>query len=202
MSPEIRIAGGRFKGRRLTSFGGTYRPTAAIVKKSLFDILGEDIESSRFLDLFAGSGAVGLEALSRGAGFVCFVESDPARAAVVRKNLDALGVEGSWTELFICDYSQALRKLGKRAGSFNIVYVDPPYKGTVPRRILADIVASRVLDSDGVVVFETARRDVRRLLENAPIELYPLRERALGGSALVFFRWRNKTPAETDTPQT
>jgi len=186
----MRIGGGTWKGRKISSFGGGYRPTSGIVKKSLFDTLGEGIEGSRFLDVFAGAGAVGLEALSRHADFVCFIENDNSRVNVLKRNLEKLGVEQGLWEILALDYSRALGLLRDRGETFDYLFVDPPYDGPPPQRILGDIVASRTLAEDGVVVFEAARKVGRSLLENAPVELYPLRERLLGGTALIFFRWR------------
>jgi len=188
----MRIGGGIWKGRVISTFGGGYRPTAGIVKKSLFDILAVELEGSRFLDLFAGSGAVGLEALSRGADFVCFVENSPSRANVLRKNIERLNGEQGGTEVLAMDYAYALQALMKRREIFDIIYVDPPYSGVVLSRILGDIAASRILDSDGLIVYESARKDIRKILETMPEELYPLRERDLGGTALIFIRWRGR----------
>jgi 16S rRNA (guanine966-N2)-methyltransferase len=190
MSPEMRIGGGIWKGRKIYSFGSGYRPTSGIVKKSLFDTLAEGIGGSRFLDLFAGCGAVGLEALSRSAELVCFIENDNSRVNVLKRNLEKLGVEQGLWEILALDYSRALGLLRDRAETFDYIFADPPYDGPPPQRILGDIVASRILAGDGVVVYEAARKDGKSLLESAPVELYPLRERLLGGTALIFFRWR------------
>ncbi len=92
---SLRIIGGRYRGRRLYSLRGkATRPTPEIVREALFNILGEGVAGSRFLDLFAGTGAVGLEALSRGAARVTFVEKSPAAQAVLRRNLSLLDCEG------------------------------------------------------------------------------------------------------------
>ncbi len=198
MSPEMRIIGGAYKGRKITSLGEGYRPTTAIIKRSLFDTLGPDIEGSRFLDLFAGCGAIGLEALSRGAGFVCFVEREITRVASISRNLDKLGIEDNRFELLGFDYSNALSKLRDRNEIFDYIYTDPPYEGTEPKRILGDISTSKVLAEDGIIVYETARRDTRRIAEAVPRSLWPLKERTHGGTALVFLRWREQTDSGTE----
>ena len=190
MSPELRIIAGIFKGRKISSVASGYRPTAAIVKKSLFDMLGEDVRDSRFLDLFSGTGAVGLEALSRGAGFVCFVENDWSRIKVLNENLKKLEIDSGSFEIMGRDYIPALQQMKDTGETFDIIYIDPPYHGTIPRRILGDVVTSKVLAEDGLIVYEAARNDSREILTTAPGELYPLKERDHGGTALLFFRWR------------
>lgn len=191
MSPEIRIGGGTWKGRKIYTFSGGYRPTTALVKKSLFDTIGVEIEGSRFLDLFAGAGAVGIEALSRGASFVTFIENDLARIKILERNMERLEIERKSVEILPMDYSYALTKLRGREVSFDFIYTDPPYDVTVPQRILGNIVASRVLAEDGLLIYETVRNDVRDILEKAPQEIYPVRERDHGGTALLIFRWRD-----------
>jgi 16S rRNA (guanine966-N2)-methyltransferase len=190
MSPEIRIGGGCYKGRPISSFAGNYRPTAAIVKKSLFDTLGDDIDDSRFLDLFAGCGAVGLEAISRDAGFVCFVDNNAARVAALRKNLQRLEVPREAWEIIAADFSSALHLLRERSARFDFIYVDPPYNEMVPRRILGDLVTSNALADDGLIIFEASKQSAGSVAQSTPEELYPIRERMLGGTALIFFRWR------------
>jgi 16S rRNA (guanine966-N2)-methyltransferase len=192
MSPEIRIGGGCYRGQRISSSSGDYRPTTGIVKKSLFDILAESVEGSRFLDLFAGCGAVGLEALSRGAEYVCFVDNSISRCAILRKNLERLRAPQQTVDIISKDYVTALQLLSERSARFDFVYCDPPYEDTVPARVLGDIVAAQVLADDGLLVYESARRDVRRVVDSTPDMLYPVRERMFGSTALVFFRWRNR----------
>jgi 16S rRNA (guanine966-N2)-methyltransferase len=190
MKAEIRIGGGEFKGRRIYSSGGDYRPTTAIVKKSLFDTIAEDVDNCRFLDLFAGCGAVGLEALSRGAEYVCFVDNDLARIDVLKKNIELLKIPKSSTKILGMDYSEALHLLRSRSERFDFIYVDPPYSGSPSVRILGDLSAAQVLDEDGLIIYESIKKDARKIAESAPETLYPTRERVLSGTALISFRWR------------
>ena len=191
MSPGIHITGGEFKGRRLKSPKG-YRPTTAIVKRSFFDSLAGEIGDSNFLDLFAGAGAIGLEALSRGAKFVCFVEDSISRSTIIFKNLDMLGIGTDRAEVLPFDYIQAFEKLRDRNRKFDIIYSDPPYEEIMPVNILAYAVSSGVLDSDGTLVFETRSKGVRELLDKTPDSLYPYKQKIQGETALVFFRYRVK----------
>ena len=195
MNHGMKIAGGFYKGRRIETRSPGLRPTSALVKKSLFDTLGEDIVAARFLDLFAGSGAVGLEALSRGADYVCFVEKDPSRVNLIRRNIASLGVPSHAVEIFATDYGLALQTLRERGTKFHVIYADPPYGEIIPRRILADIVSAGVLADDGVIIYEARRPEAKMIIHSAPEMLYPLRERGLGSTSLVFFRLaREHTP--------
>ncbi|MFH1675656.1 MAG: 16S rRNA (guanine(966)-N(2))-methyltransferase RsmD [bacterium] len=198
MSPGIHITGGEFKGRKLKSPSKGYRPTTAIVKRSFFDSLAAEIENANFLDLFAGAGAIGLEALSRGVGYVCFIEENFSRSDMILKNLEMLGISPDRAEVLPFDYIRALEKLKDRNMKFDIIYTDPPYEEIMPVNILAYVVSSGVLDSEGTMVFETGSKGVRELLHAAPDELYPYRQNIKGDTALVFFRHRGKT-AITDS---
>lgn len=118
----MRIVAGKFKGRRLSAPAGrATRPTADRVREALFSILGP-LDGQRVLDLFAGSGALGIEALSRGAAAAVFVDSDQRAVAAIRRNLDALGAEAA---VHRRDALAFLR--GQRDGSFDLVFLDPPY---------------------------------------------------------------------------
>jgi 16S rRNA (guanine966-N2)-methyltransferase len=192
VSPEIRIGGGAWKGRKIKTISGDYRPTTGIIKKSFFDSIGGDIEGSRFLDLFAGTGAMGTEALSHGAEFVIFIEKEYRQVNVIEKNMKSLGADQKLFEIIAMDYAYALSKLRERNLRFDLVYADPPYEGFVPRQVLGNIVTSRVLADDGLLVYETSSRRVREILENVPEELYPVKERVHGGTALLQFRWSDK----------
>lgn len=117
----MRIVAGTFKGRRLQAPRGTgTRPTADRVREALFSILG-DVGGALVLDLYAGSGALGIEALSRGAESALFVERDPRAVAAIERNLASLGVEAPVVR------QEVLRFLGRAEGTFDLVFCDPPY---------------------------------------------------------------------------
>lgn len=191
MSPEIRIGGGDWKGRKVRTILGDYRPTTGIIKKSLFDSISGDINDARFLDLFAGTGAVGIEALSRGAEFAAFVENEWAQIRALQQNLNNLDADRNSYEIVAMDYAYALSKLRERDVRFDFIYADPPYGAILPRQVLGNIAASGVLDDDGLLIYEASVKEVRDILETVPEELYPVRERKHGGTALLVFRWRN-----------
>ena len=198
MSPELKIIGGKWRNRKISTMSGAYRPTTGIVKKSLFDILGADIVDASFLDLFAGSGAVGLEAMSRGANPVSFVEQSLPAINILKENLERLRAEKGTYEIIWQDYIKALGELRNKQSTFDYIFVDPPYHDTLPHRILGDVAFAKILAEDGLLIYEAARNDARGVLEKAPPELYPLREVDHGGTAILLFRWRDAHPDATD----
>jgi 16S rRNA (guanine(966)-N(2))-methyltransferase RsmD len=128
------------------------RPTGEKVREAIFDVLGP-VGGLRALDLFAGTGALGLEALSRGAGECCFVEQDPAVAAVLRDNIAALDY-GAAARVIVSGYRPALERLVDAGSSFDLLFVDPPYRMLAEVEVLLAPLLSRVLSDDGVVVVE------------------------------------------------
>lgn len=150
-----RIIAGRAKGRRLVApRGSATRPTASRVKQTLFDILAPQLPDSRFLDLCAGSGAVGLEALSRGAAEVVLVERDARAAALVRVNAATLSAGPGRVEVRRADCLGALRDLAREGRRFDLVYLDPPYESDLYESALAALGALGLLEASGQVVAE------------------------------------------------
>jgi 16S rRNA (guanine966-N2)-methyltransferase len=145
---SLRIIGGQFKGRILkTPKGPTTRPTQGMLRESVFNICQNEIQGAHFLDLFAGSGAMGLEALSRGACHATLVESDRKALSSIRENIAILQV-ASQTTLLACDAKQAVKRL---AGSFDIMYIDPPYQ--TPAAPFVEELVARGLVTDGAILF-------------------------------------------------
>jgi 16S rRNA (guanine966-N2)-methyltransferase len=151
----MRIVAGRHKGRRLgTPAGAGTRPTADRVREALFSILGP-MEGLRVLDLYAGSGALGIEALSRGAESATFVESARPALAAIRANLDATGEQA---EVVVSDAIRWLRAAGEGERAFDLVFCDPPYDAA-PRiaQPLADLLP-RVVAPEALIVTESSKR--------------------------------------------
>lgn len=158
------------------------RPTSDRVRESIFGILGAQVVGADVLDLFAGTGALGLEALSRGAASAVLVEADPVAFAVMRRNVRSLGADAA--ELLPMDYRQALRRLGERGRRFRLVFLDPPYGRGAASRAAADTAASGVAESGAtVVVEEAARSDV----PEAPEGWRFLDERVYGDTRVTMF---------------
>ncbi|MEX2252905.1 MAG: 16S rRNA (guanine(966)-N(2))-methyltransferase RsmD [Thermoleophilaceae bacterium] len=177
----MRIVAGESKGRRLRAPAGrATRPTADRVREALFSILGP-VEGLRVLDLFAGSGALGIEALSRGADTAVFVDSDRRAVRAVRGNLDAAGMDGR-ADVVRADALRYLSRARAAGCSFGLILLDPPYDAA---RRLAEPLAQRLpdlLSDDARIVTESDKRDP--LLLELPLEL----ERTYGDTRIAVHR--------------
>lgn len=123
----MRVIAGEHKGRRLAAVPGKgTRPTTDKVKESIFNMIGPYFDGGWALDLYAGTGGLGIEALSRGAERAVFVERDAKAFAVVKQNVEACRLEGS-AELYRMDADRAIRTLASRGHAFDLVFLDPPY---------------------------------------------------------------------------
>lgn len=156
----MRIIAGSHRGRRLSGpEGSTLRPTSDKVREALFSILGTQVSGSRFLDLYAGTGAVGIEALSRGAAAVTFVESDPKAVQLLRKNLqtcqllDRAQVCAGRTAAF-------LTREDWWSGPYDILFADPPYAALDELEILFHAWRPGLLSKDATVIIEQDSRTV------------------------------------------
>ena len=175
--PGLRIIAGSLKGRRLAvpEWLGL-RPTSDPLRETLFNILSPRISGARVLDAFAGTGAVGLEAISRGAADVMFVDHDPRAVALITANLERCGVTG---------HAIIRRELGRQAlpsaAPFDVIFLDPPYDMN-PHGALTALAPH--LAAEGVLVLEHARRQQTPDVEG----LTRVREVTAGSSALTFYR--------------
>jgi 16S rRNA (guanine966-N2)-methyltransferase len=154
----MRVIAGRYGGRRLTApKGRRTRPTSERVREALFAMLG-DIEGARVLDLFAGTGALGIEALSRGAGRAVFVECDRAALEALQSNLAALGLAGEQAQLRRERAEEALRGARKRKETYDLILIDPPYGQALRLGPRLSTALAGVLAPGGRVVLEHDRR--------------------------------------------
>jgi len=154
----LRIIAGYLGGRRLAPVKGRIRPTAAKVREAIFNILGEAVLEARGLDLFAGTGALGIEALSRGARAAVLVEEHPAALQVLRRNLEALDL-GDRAWVLPLPVLPALKKLSAQGRHFELVFMDPPYGGGAAPAALAALGAGDLLRPQAWVVAEVSRRE-------------------------------------------
>lgn len=152
---RVRIVAGARRGRWLRVPRGDVRPTSEMVRGAVFDVLGP-VGGLAVLDLFAGSGALGLEALSRGASSCVFVEGDPAVALVLRENIDALEY-APVSSVMTADYRKALETLAKSGKSFDLLFVDPPYRILSEVEVSLAPLAPSLMSEDGVMVIESQR---------------------------------------------
>lgn len=165
---SLRIIGGAFKGRRIKApKNQATRPALESLRESLFNICQMKVEGSFVLDLFAGSGSIGFEALSRGARSVVFVEKDRKAMKCIRENIDTLQVQDRAKTLFI-DAFIAVEKL--KSSFFDIICIDPPYDiitHEMKEGLLLQILNNDLLDNNGVVFFEeraTSKADATQLV--------------------------------------
>jgi 16S rRNA (guanine966-N2)-methyltransferase len=154
----MRIIAGSLKGRRLAPVKGRMRPTGAKVREAVFAILADAVVQARVLDLFAGTGALGLEALSRGARDAVFVEDHPESLQVLRRNLASLELEARTRVLPVAVFS-ALKKLGVQGEKFDLAFLDPPYGGEKAAATLQALAAAEIMSPGAWVVAEHSRRD-------------------------------------------
>jgi 16S rRNA (guanine966-N2)-methyltransferase len=153
---SLRVLGGNFRGRLLQSpRGAQTRPTTSMLRKAVFDILQPSISDANFLDLFAGSGAMGIEALSRGAKHSTFVENHQETLKCLKQNLAALQIESNAT-VFTYEVFDALKKLEKKEEHFDIIYADPPYnKKSVYLDLLTFLDSSTLMKKGSILFLES-----------------------------------------------
>ncbi len=178
----MRIIAGKFKGRTLHSVRGrNVRPTSDRLRESLFNILQKDVAGATVWDAFAGTGALGLEALSRGAGFVVFTERSKQALNLLHKNIDLLGVAAE-SELIGADALQWVRTSRHR---FDLVFLDPPYNFRQYLELARAISTANVCNPEGRVVLEHHKKPlgVEELLE----VFRSYRQVRQGDSVLSFF---------------
>jgi len=188
-----RIIGGAGKGRRLkTAAGETTRPTGARVRQTLFDILAPRLAGCRFLDAFAGSGGVGLEALSRGAARVVLVDRDAGAVAAARDNARALAAAGGEVQVFRQDAETAMQALADEGRRFDLVYLDPPYASALYEPLVA-LAGARLIEEDGVVVAEHFHK---RALPERIGPLARTRQKRIGDHCLSFYARAQDAAAE------
>jgi len=151
---RMRIIAGSLKGKEIKSLPGlATRPLLGRIKKSLFDILGNKVVNARFLDLYAGTGSVGIEALSRGAKYALFVEKDSHSARLIKENLRRLELEkeAKVVEVDVLNYDNQAGKFSF-PGQFDLVFAGPPYRMNLIKDTLAMILKSRVLRENSWVI--------------------------------------------------
>jgi 16S rRNA (guanine(966)-N(2))-methyltransferase RsmD len=153
---NMRIIAGTYKGRNLRTVAGlAVRPTSDRLRETLFNILAGRITDAQFLDICAGSGAVAIEALSRGAAHVTLIEASRRAVRVIYDNLEHCQIDTDlMAEILYFDALTALKQLSHRERRFDIVYVDPPYNSQIYIPILEFLAGKTLLASDGLVIVE------------------------------------------------
>jgi 16S rRNA (guanine(966)-N(2))-methyltransferase RsmD len=191
----MRVIAGIYKGRRLKTLeGSSVRPTSDRLRETIFNILTPRIEGARFVDICAGSGAVGIEALSRGAEYVTFIESSLKAARIISENLRNCGIKRNY-RMINRDAIRALKNLASEKAQFDVLYFDPPYNSDIYTPVMWVIAKHRLLAEDGVLIVEHHRQTP--LLPNYD-QLRPYRELAQGESHLTFFGVEAAAPGGED----
>ncbi len=182
---RLRIIAGRSKGRILESIKGrNTRPTSDKVKEAIFNIIQIRIPNSLVLDLFAGTGNLGLEALSRGASKAIFIDRDINAVKTIRKNCYNLGYQDH-VEIYRNDAARGLTELSKRDILFDIVFMDPPYAKGYEESLLQLIYEANILHNDSIVIVE---HDSKTILPDRIAELCRYDFRKYGGTGVSFYR--------------
>lgn len=183
----MRVISGTARGKKLISLEGLEtRPTLDRVKEALFNILQFDIKNANILDLFSGSGALGIEALSRGAEKAVLCDSSKKACEVIGKNIEATRVKNK-SNLLNKDYLEVLEFLKKESEKFNIIFLDPPYKTDYIFKSIEKIIEYDLLAEEGIIVAETDDEDkIEEIKKIQNIEIYDARK--YGIVNIIFIR--------------
>lgn len=182
----MRIIAGTARGRRLKSPKGmSTRPTSDRVREALFNILSPQVPNSNFLDIFSGTGAVAIEAISRGATRAVMVEKERISVPIILSNIKMCGLSEQ-TEVLNLDVARALKLLGDRKDSFDLIFLDPPYKKGFEVPTIERIQTNGLLKHGGIVVVESSKAD---LPPEQVGQVVAYRRERYGDTALTFYRF-------------
>lgn len=180
----MRISAGEHRGRRLKGPKGTRtRPTSDLLRQAVFNVLGPRIQGARVLDLFAGTGSVGLDALSRGASTATFVEGDRRAVGTLRSNLESLNL-AAHARVVTGDALRALKRLQAAGETFDCIFLDPPYAGDLAARCIEMLAPGTLLSDNGALVAQAFHK--ARLPDRAGL-LRRIWHRRYGESSLTLY---------------
>lgn len=181
----MRVISGSARGRPLKAVPGMgTRPTTDKVKEAIFSMIGPYFSGGRALDLFAGTGGLGIEALSRGMDAAVFVDADKKSVDVIRANLQAARLEDK-AEVYRNDASRALKALGKRGTAFDLVFLDPPYKMTAIAELMLAMLELNLLAESATIVVE---HDASRSFDERIGDAIRLKHTEYGETAVSIYR--------------
>jgi len=188
-APEVfslRVIAGRFRSRRLKTLPGVQtRPTSDRLRETLFNVLAPQVAGAVFADCYAGSGAVGVEALSRGAEWVYFLEKNRSATRAIQQNLRALEVEEGW-EILSVDVVAGLRRLEREGVRLDIIFLDPPYRAAEEYQCCLAVLGEGKLLSPGALVI--AEHHPKQPLAETYAALARTRTLKQGSAILSFYR--------------
>ncbi len=177
---SIKIAGGYLKGRNLKTLSGqATRPTTGKVREAVFSILQHDLPDADVLDLFAGSGALAIEAISRGAHSAVMVEKKHQAAAVIKKNLEICGID---LRLIVADFKKGMAILSSESAAFDLIFADPPYGLIDPDKLYDLLVEFALFKTGGFLIMEHAG-------DFAPESNAVIKTRRFGDSAISIYAY-------------
>lgn len=174
----MRITSGKLKGRRLVYPKAGVRPTKELTRQAIFNILGKEVEGARVCDLFAGGGALGIEAVSRGTSEAVFVEKSPVMIKCLKENL--AGYDG--VKVIKGDVIRVIPKL--RGADFQIVFADPPYRKMLGQKTVDAVFKHQLLTVGGVLILEHSGEEKLTAPENGEV----VRQERYGETVVTFFR--------------
>ncbi len=180
----MRITAGRFKNKSVRTIeSDLIRPTLSKIRESLFNVLQTDIENASFLDLFAGSGIVGIEAASRGAKEVVFIEKNPVHYRLLKSNLKDFEFD---FKTFQGDSTAILERFDE--GKFDIIFSDPPYKTDLNNKILEIIARKKLLKEDGIIAIEANKsEDFSKAISENGFE--QIKEKNYGDTKVLYIKY-------------
>ena len=181
----MRVISGKARGTKLYTLDGeSTRPTLDRVKEALFSKIQMSLEDANVLDLFSGSGALGIESLSRGAKFAVFCDNSREAAMIVEKNLEKTRFQDV-SKIYVTKFEIALEKLKLEKIKFDVVFLDPPYKTDYIKIALERIMEYDLLNRDAIVVLETDEQDrIINQIENIDLDIYDIKK--YGRVSLIF----------------
>lgn len=177
----MRITAGCFKNKQVKTLDSDLiRPTLSKIRESIFNVLQNDIVDAAFLDLFAGSGIVGIEAASRGAKEVIFIEKNPKHYKLLKENLNGLEFEN---KTFLGDTTAIIEKFDENR--FDVIFSDPPYKTDLNSKILEIISKKKLLKENGVLILESQKdEDFSKEIQNFGFDL--IKEKTYGDTKVIY----------------
>ena len=179
----MRIISGKAKGTKLyTLQGDNTRPTLDRVKESIFNIIQSQIPEATVLDLFAGSGAIGLEMLSRGAKKAILCDKSKEAIGIIKKNIQKTHMEEK-VELYNIDFKECIEKVSKE--KFDIIYIDPPYETNFIEKSLEKIIEKNIIQENGIIILETDdEKRIKKEIEKINVAI--IDERKYGRANIIF----------------
>ncbi len=186
----MRVIAGSAKRIQLVTPEGLYtRPTTDRIKETLFNMIQDYLLDARFLDLFSGSGAIAIEAISRGAKEAVLVENNNAALNAIFTNLEKTGLEDK-AQVLSMDYLGALKVLEGRKETFDVIFMDPPYDQSFEMKVLEYLSASDMLHEDTLIIFEASLKTDTEYTKSLGYELYKIKEYKTNKH--VFLKWKGK----------